>query len=288
MALTVVSDNDLINNKNLAFTMFTSRNPTPHPPDKDTGIADSGSSHFYFAPGVPVMKYYATAPTIGVRIANGTPVHSIASGELASVTALPPASRKGHVMAGFPHSLIGLAPFIDAGCRVLFTNTSVIAFDRDGNVILEGWRETTGPKIWRWPLLPQEPLPPNLPQAQLQLGPCTYGIQMEAINAVHSIVASLRPHPIKQLVQSMPPSTGTITTSTNSGCPPFDPQRIDLPSILALVAFYHACLGYPVKDLWLDAVKAGNCDTFDGLTYSNVARYCPDLDETILGHLAQT
>jgi hypothetical protein len=38
----------------------------------------------------------------------------------------------------------------------------------------------------------------------------------------------------------------------------------------------------------LDAVKAGNCNTFDGLTYSNVARYCPDLDETILGHLAQT
>jgi hypothetical protein len=43
-----------------------------------------------------------------------------------------------------------------------------------------------------------------------------------------------------------------------------------------------------VKDSWLDAIKAGNCDTFDGLTYSNVARYCPDLDETILGHLAQT
>jgi hypothetical protein len=75
------------------------------------------------------MNYDATAPTIGVRVANGTPVHSIASGELASVTALPSASRKGHVMAGFPHSLIGLALFVDAGCRVLLTNTSVIAFD---------------------------------------------------------------------------------------------------------------------------------------------------------------
>jgi hypothetical protein len=145
MVLTVVSDNDLINNKKLAFTTFTSRNPTPHPPDKDT--ADSGSSHFYFAPGAPVMNYDATAPTIGVGVANGTPVHSIVSGELASVTALPPASRKGHVIAGFPHSLIGLAPFVHAGCRVLFTNTSVIAFDKDGNVILEGWHETTGPKL---------------------------------------------------------------------------------------------------------------------------------------------
>jgi hypothetical protein len=55
-----------------------------------------------------------------------------------------------------------------------------------------------------------------------------------------------------------------------------------------LVAFYHACLGFPVKDSWLDTIKAGNCDTFAGLTYSNVARYCPDSDETILGHLVQT
>jgi hypothetical protein len=36
----------------------------------------------------------------------------------------------------------------------------------------------------------------------------------------------------------------------------------------------------------LDAIKARTCDTFDGLTYSNVARYCPDADKTILGQLA--
>ncbi len=127
--------------------MFTSCNPTSHPPDIDTGIANSGSSHFYFAPGAPVINSVATAPTIRVCVANGAPVHSIASGELALVTALPPVSRKGHVMAGFPHSLIELAPFVDAGCRVLFTNTAVIAFDRDGKVILDGWRESTGPKL---------------------------------------------------------------------------------------------------------------------------------------------
>ena len=62
---------------------------------------------------------------------------------------------------------------------------------------------------------------------------------------------------------------------------------MDLPSIGALVGFYHACLGFPVKQTWLNAIKAGNCDSFDGLTYTNVTRYCPDADETILGHLAQ-
>ncbi len=98
--------------------------------------------------------------------------------ELASVTALPPASRKGRIMAGFPHSRIGLAPFVDACCRVLFTDTAVIAFDRDDKVILEGWRETTGPKLWHLPLLAQVPPPPDLPKAQLQLGPCAYGTQM--------------------------------------------------------------------------------------------------------------
>ncbi len=68
---------------------------------------------------------------------------------------------------------------------------------------------------------------------------------------------------------------------------PYNLQMLNVPSIGALVSFYHACLGFPVKQTWLDAIKAGNCDTFNGLTYSNVARYCPDSNKTILRHLAQ-
>jgi hypothetical protein len=67
----------------------------------------------------------------------------------------------------------------------------------------------------------------------------------------------------------------------------FDPRSLDLPSIGALVGFYHACLGFPVKQTWLHAIKNGNCDTFDGLTYSIAAKYCLDSDETIMGNLAQ-
>ncbi len=67
----------------------------------------------------------------------------------------------------------------------------------------------------------------------------------------------------------------------------FDPCSLDLPSIGALVGFYHACLGFLVKQMWLDAIKTCNCDTFDGLTYSNSARYCLDAEKTIMGHLAQ-
>jgi hypothetical protein len=68
---------------------------------------------------------------------------------------------------------------------------------------------------------------------------------------------------------------------------PFDPRSLDLPSIGALIGFYHACLGFLVKQMWVDAIIASNCNTFDGLTYSNAARFCPDTDETIIGHLAQ-
>jgi hypothetical protein len=64
-----------------------------------------------------------------------------------------------------------------------------------------------------------------------------------------------------------------------------DPCSLDLPSVGALVRFYHTCLAFPVKQTWLDAAKAGNLDTFDGLTYSNIAWYCPGSDKTILDHL---
>jgi hypothetical protein len=79
----------------------------------------------------------------------------------------------------------------------------------------------------------------------------------------------------------------TLALAARAARIPFDPCSLNLPSIRALVSFYHACLGFPVKQTCLDAIKAGNCDTFDGLTYSNAAWYCPDADETIMGHLAQ-
>jgi hypothetical protein len=78
-----------------------------------------------------------------------------------------------------------------------------------------------------------------------------------------------------------------MAMAAHASSTPYNPQTLDLSSIGALVSFYHACLGFLVKQTWLDTIKAGNCDTFNGLTYSNVARYCPNYNKTILGHLAQ-
>jgi hypothetical protein len=109
-------NNNLLNLLKLAVTTLGSCNPTQLSPNNKSGIADSGSTGTYFGPDAPVSNYDATVPTIDVQVANSTPVQSIASVKLASVPDLPAASQVGHVMPGFPHNRIGLAPLVDADC----------------------------------------------------------------------------------------------------------------------------------------------------------------------------
>jgi hypothetical protein len=94
-------------------------------------------------------------------------------------------------MAGFPHSLIGLAPFVDLGCQVIFTKTLVIAFDGNDKAILIGWRETTGPQLWPWPLIPQQPTSPNLSAEPRQLTLCAHDTQLDAINRLCNVITSV-------------------------------------------------------------------------------------------------
>jgi hypothetical protein len=139
----MVENNDLLNLLKLAVTTLDSCNPTQRPPNNKSSIADSGLTRYYFGPDAPVSNYNATAPTIEVHVANSTPVQSIASAKLASVPNLHASSQVGHIMPGF--NLIGLAPLVDMGCQVIFTQMLVIAFDANSKAILIGWRETTGP-----------------------------------------------------------------------------------------------------------------------------------------------
>jgi hypothetical protein len=59
---------------------------------------------------------------------------------------------QGHVMPSFPHTLIGLGPFADLGCSIIFIKTAVNVIDPDGQSILEGWGEQDGPRLWHFPL----------------------------------------------------------------------------------------------------------------------------------------
>ena len=150
-AVHCVTDNLLKNNYYYALSTASAGNPTQLP-SSDTGIADSGASGFYFAPGAHVANLNSRAPPIGVEVANGLPVRSIASATLASVPSLPAAMMQGHVMPSFPHTLVGLGPFADQGCQIIFTNKDVSVRNPQGVCILKGWREETGARLWRFPL----------------------------------------------------------------------------------------------------------------------------------------
>ena len=62
----------------------------------------------------------------------------------------------------------------------------------------------------------------------------------------------------------------------------------DLPSVESLVRYLHAAAGFPKNHTWPNGVKAGNFDTWTGLTYSNASKYFPQATETIKGYITQT
>ena len=122
-------------------------------------------------------------------------------------------------------------------------------YDSNNKPFLKGWRETSGARLWRL---------------------------------------------------SLKPDIGTYI----SNCPTFhedpkaDAQEEEatleafsayyLPSVEALVIYFHAAAWYPVIYTWLKAIKAGNYESWPGLTYINTTKYCPSADYTIKGHMLQT
>jgi len=42
-------------------------------------------------------------------------------------------------------------------------------------------------------------------------------------------------------------ATQSMAMSAHASITPYNPQMLDLPSIGALISFYHACMGFPVK-----------------------------------------
>ena len=187
-----------------------------------------------------------------------------------------------------PHTLIGLGPFANLGCSIVFTKTAVNVIDPNGHSILKGWWEQDGPRLWRFPLKankPSLPLPalPHVPNAcppaarpPLVVPLPTTSPQPSVAPPVHHL------HPSKgiQIINAkreacsifyLYGATQAMVMAAQLSSIAFNPHSMDLPSIGTLVGFYHACLGFLVKQTWLKASKAGNCNSFDGLSYSNVA-----------------
>ena len=100
-------------------------------------------------------------------------------------------------MLGFIHTLIGVGPLCDADCTVTFTRAAVTVRDAHGIPGLKGWREHSGPHLWKIDLQPGESNLPKMPHT-------AHRYTLEAYSAY------------------------------------------DLPSIEALICYFHVAAGYPV------------------------------------------
>ena len=58
-----------------------------------------------------------------------------------------------------------------------------------------------------------------------------------------------------------------------------------LPSTRQTILYHHTAAGFPVKETFLDAIRAGNYATWPGLTVAALHKYFPDSDETQKGHV---
>ncbi len=58
-----------------------------------------------------------------------------------------------------------------------------------------------------------------------------------------------------------------------------------IPSTEGKIRFLHAAAGFPTKETWLKAIKAGYYLTRPGVTAKTVNRHFPKLDETTKGHM---
>ncbi len=189
-------------------------------------------------------------------------------------------------MPSFPHTLIGLGPFANQGFKIVFNKTSVTVFHPDGHPILKGWQDLDDPRLWQFPLTASPPPPaPPPPLALVSVGPSAAMLALQPLPS-HGIQATSAAGEDISIV-FLYEVTHAMAMIAQASSTPYNPRTLNLTSISALVIFYHACLGFPVEQMWLDAIKARNCDTFNICTYFNVSRYCPNANKTILGHLAQ-
>jgi hypothetical protein len=49
--------------------------------------------------------------------------------------------------------------------------------------------------------------------------------------------------------------------------------------------YIHAAVGFPVKEIFLDAVRARNYATWPGLTTNLISKHFPNSNETLKGHM---
>jgi hypothetical protein len=134
-----------------------------------TAISDTGASHHYCHGRAPTTTFTNNAPPTTVNIANGACIQSIGQAKLL-LPNLPPGTKDCHIMSSFTINLLSMGIFCDTGCIVIFTGTDITVIGKTGTVILQGFHEQAGARMWRFNIYPKPP--PETAQTATQSGPC--------------------------------------------------------------------------------------------------------------------
>ncbi len=81
---------------------------------------------------------------------------------------------------------------------------------------------------------------------------------------------------------------GTEATQTELSTLPINEAAhaiFELPNNRQTILYYHAAAGFPTKETFLAAIRAGNYATWPGLTTALTNKHFPDSDETQKGHM---
>lgn len=119
----------------------------------DTAIADTGATTgHYLPPQAPITNINHNAGPTTVSTANGDLIHSLTTASL-NLPNLPPGTNVGLVMQTFANNLLSMGVFCDAGCTVTFTGNDIAIYNSAHKLIMRGFRETTGARMWRFSLI---------------------------------------------------------------------------------------------------------------------------------------
>ena len=127
-----------------------------------------------FAADAPVVNIYRAVPRVTLGTATRQTQQYAGTGNLALPHLLSGFSTKGNLLPGFRHTLIGLGTLCDADCAFTFTRKAVIVSEKQGAAVLTGWRDSTGPRLWRISLQPGESNLPSMPKDAKQAALAKY------------------------------------------------------------------------------------------------------------------
>eukprot|EP00804_Cyclotella_cryptica_P018738 CCRYP_007224-RA/>CCRYP_007224-RA protein AED:0.34 eAED:0.32 QI:0/0/0/1/0/0/2/0/496 len=253
------------------YNIFTTASSYSPPYCSDLAIADTGASGQYFLPQAP-HQHQCTRPPTTIRTATGQPLFSTGTATI-NLPSIPPGTRHGHIVPGLTHNLISISTLCDAGCTAHFTADTLTITEPADTVILSGTRDMHAPRLW-----------------QINLAPPQHSLALHIARARPTRASTTRAQPPpthlkKTPMENLHPLHNTDPTTTHRVHTHL--RTHDLPTTRALVAFLHATAGYPVKSTWLQAIKNRFYNSWPGLTYTLVAKFCPNADATIQGHMAQ-